>query len=193
MRTSCILILILIWMFTGYTISAQDKTEVEKRVNDSEVPSPAQQWIKEYYGNKLNISWYEEMTSGKHSYEAKFKWKGKWHSVEFDDNGVLEDIEINIKPQKMPSTVMDQIDAYFQAQYSRYKIMKIQEQWTGRSEELKKAIHRKEAYDITVRYEIEYYGKSDDQEEVWEGLFDAQGEFIQKRRIVLRPTDNLLY
>jgi hypothetical protein len=44
-----------------------------------------------------------------------------------------------------------------------------------------------------INYEIEYYGKTDKDNTLWEGLFDANGRLIEKRSVNLKLTDNLDY
>ena len=47
---------------------------------------------------------------------------------------------------------------------------------------------------ILEQYEIEYIGKEKDgDEQIWEATFDAQGEFISKRVVIVRIMDNLIF
>jgi len=186
-------LLTLLVLLTGFSILAQEKREVERRIKEAAVPEAAFNWIENAFEKKSGVRWYEEYSSGNLSYEAKFKWKGRRYSVEFDPNGVIEDIEIRRSIKRLPETFRKAFMNYLDENYTRYKVSKIQEQWTGDSETLIKALRQKDLSALNVRYEIEFYGKNELEDELWEGLFEQSGALIQRKKIVLRPIDNMLY
>ena len=175
------------------------KIERESRIKEGEVPEKAIEWSKDAFEGLGKIKWYRELSSEseneatKESYEAKLYWKGKYHSVEFDKNGNIEDIEIIRSWRELSEEVREKLEEYFKEEYDKYKIQKIQIQYTGSSDNLEDIIDEEEFEDITTRYEIVYYGKNSENKYLWEGLFNETGEFIEKSRIVQRPTDNLNY
>ena len=79
----------------------------------------------------------------------------------------------------------------FGSNFLKYRIRKIQQQWTGTPDDLEDATDENEIDNITIRYEIEFYGRNEEERSLWEGLFDNRGNFIEKRKVILRPTDNL--
>lgn len=184
---------ILLLLFCSQVFYGQQKAERERRVNISEVPNSAVRWFNEVYPDAKKVKWYAEETSGRNSFEAKSKYRNSLHSVEFSEDGRIEDIEILREWTELPSQTQSELTAFFEEVCTRYKIRKIQEQWTGSSEKLKKAVENYDSGEVAVRYEIEYYGVDDDQKALWEGLFTEDGSFIEKREIILRPTDNLNY
>jgi hypothetical protein len=184
-------LIIAISLFLSFKISAQEKIEREKRVRRNEVPESAIKFMDDAFEGLKRIKWYHEITSGKESYEAKLKWDGKIYSVEFNDNGVIEDIERQLDFNELPDEVKGNLNDWFQCNYTRFKIRKLQEQWTGSPDDLEDAIDEQEIEEVEIRYEIEYYGKNEEQDNLWEGLFDDEGKFIQKRKMIIRPTDNL--
>jgi len=139
------------------------------------------------------VKWYLEETSGKLSYEAKFKWDNRAKSVEFNSEGIIEDIETAMEFNELPIHLRQNLLDYFNTNFIKYDIRKIQEQWTGEPDDLEDAVDEDEIEDIVIFYEIEFYGKSESGKALWEGLFDADGQFIKKRKIILRPIDNLTY
>ena len=159
----------------------------------SEVPSAAQEWFAETYSAAKRVQWYFEQTSGEISYEAKLKYERRWHSVEFGEDGVLQDVEIISRWRRLPKVVRREISAYLDTTYTRHRIKKIQRQLTGFPDAVQRAIRDGQAGEVIERYEIEFYGKNDQENALWEGLFDSAGQFVKKREIVLRPTDNLIY
>lgn len=177
----------------SFTLYAQDKTEIERGIHASEAPSVARDWLSETYVNISRIHWYLEKSSDGTSYEAKLRQHGAWHSVEFDEDGTLQDVEIIVALNELPEPVRQGMEAYFDTTYAKHRIRKIQQQLTGPSEAVRTAIRNEPAQAVTYRYEVEFYGKNDRSKALWEGLFDNQGQLLERRRIVLRPTDNLMY
>lgn len=183
--------LIVIMLCVTAGVSAQQKKEIEQRVNPDEVPQHAREWLDDAYENARRIRWYYEETSGEISYEAKLKWKKHVHSVEFDTTGVIQDIEITVEWQELPEMVQRNITAFMDSTYRKHTIQKIQVQWSGAPDDLEDLIDEDEREELTTRYEIEYYGKNASHDELMEGLFDAEGRMLQERIVKLRPTDNL--
>ncbi len=180
----------LIFLFAA-SVSAQEKAEMEQRVKVDEVPERAVEWRDDAYEKARRVRWYYEETSGLKSYEAKFKWKDRRHSVEFDTTGVIQDIEVSVEWQELPEEAQQNILGYLDSTFQKYNIQKIQQQWSGSPDDLEDLIDEDESENITIRYEIEYYGKNEWHDELWEGLFDARGKMLDERMVKLRPTDNL--
>lgn len=175
------------------------KEERETDINKKRAPQPAVEWMNDAFEGARKIQWYREETTEskggpvKLSFEAKLNWKGQFYSVEFDENGEIEDIEIIYEWDEMPQEVRDTLDGYFRSNYTKHRIQKIQVQYTGSSDDLEDAIDEDEFEDITVRYEIEYYGSNDEGKRLWEGIFDDKGQPMEKSEVTQRPTDNLTY
>ncbi|WNJ19277.1 hypothetical protein [Pontibacter sp. G13] len=188
-------ILWLIWILLVCEVHAQepDKVEFERRVSPKDVPLSARNWIEEVYGDPGKIRWYLEQNERGFSYEAKFKWNHKQHSVEFSEAGDIEDIEILIHWDQIPIRARTRIEDYFKEHYKRHKVRRVQYQLTGAQTELRQVIHDETMTGVTVRFEIEFSGKSPERKSLWEALFDRHGNFIRVRRIRISPTDNLRY
>ena len=183
----------LLLLTISLALFAQDKIETERGVPAAEVPSAARNWLRETYASTGRLHWYLEESSDGTSYEAKFRHRGAWHSVEFGEEGILQDIEIRVSLNDLPKTVRRGMTVYFDTTYTKYRIRKIQQQLSGPSDVVRAVIQNEPAEEVTYRYEVEFYGKNDRSKALWEGLFDDQGQLQQRRRIVLRPTDNLMY
>lgn len=186
-------IYLIILLFSPILLSAQEKFERERRIAESDVPENAVEWFNETYPEAKRVKWYAEITSGKNSFEAKLKVDGARHSVEFSEQGLIEDVEIEVDAGELPDAVRSTIEEYMGEHYSKYNFRKIQQQWSGPSEALKNDIQTGDSTGVTLRYEVEYYAVDSNQKALWEGLFDTDGRFIRKREIILRPTDNLNY
>ena len=104
------------------------KHEQEQRIEAQAMPGGAMTYLKTLDGNKKRIKYYFEQDGARRSYEAKFKLKGSKYSVEFDENGNLEDIEIE-RSETETGTVLKSIEDYLKQTYVRHKIEKIQAQY----------------------------------------------------------------
>ncbi len=172
-------------------VIGQDKVEKEFRVKKKDVPAEAKKWFKDAFEGAGKVNWYYEESSDKGSYEAKLKYRGLEYSVEFDTTGKIEDIEVRQEWEDLPHETKDNINNYFLSNYIKYKVLKIQKQYTGSPDNLEDLIDEDETEGITVRYEIEFHGKTEKENELWEGLFSSNGSLLKVRKIKMMPTNNL--
>ncbi|NVJ87060.1 MAG: hypothetical protein HWE15_12185 [Algoriphagus sp.] len=191
MRKLFLLFLILFYAGNAF---AQKKVEQERRIKKQELPESAVDWLHDAFDGKKKVRWYLENSDKGTSYEAKFIWKNKFHSVEFDASGKIQDVEVELTLQELDAVVVKNLQKYFSESYRDYKIQRIQIQYTGEEEDLEDFFDDEKKDGITVRYEIEYLGKPKDGEQLlWEGLFDDQGKLISKREVEIRIMDNLIF
>ncbi|NHE58257.1 hypothetical protein [Cyclobacterium plantarum] len=172
---------------------AQEKVEREYRVKAPEVPAEARDWLDDSFEGRKKVKWFMEETSGKRSYEAKFSWKKEAYSVEFDLSGKIEDIEIQKDWEDLEEEVRINLGSYFDGKYNKWRIEKIQLQYTGDPDDLEDLMDEEEQEDIQLRYEIEYYAEGEEGKNLWEGLFDDKGKLIGRREIIIPPADNLFF
>ena len=174
------------------SISYGQKREIERRVNEENVPKEAKIWFKDAYEGKNKVKWYFQTDGEKEVYEAKLKWNKKWHSVEFLPTGEIKNIEILINIKELPKEVHDNLIQYLSENYQKYKLDRIQIQYTGQSDDLEDLINENEQSNSLMKiYEIEYFGREKGINKMWEAHFDKNGYFIEKRIIQLNSTDVL--
>lgn len=171
----------------------QTKTEREVRVKKDVVPKEARNWIKDAYEGARKISWFEESSETGKSFEAKLKWKDYRHSVKFDTLGRIVDIEVETDLKELPPNIHHTISKCLDSAFVKHNIRKVQIQYTGESDDLEDLIDEDEYENLNTKYEIEFFGKTEDENELWEGLFDQTGQLIKCRIIKISPTDNLHY
>ena len=175
MKTS---ILGFLLSFTILHIQAQTKMEVEKRINITEVPEAAINFQQEYLLDAGKIKWYFEQDGAHQSYECKFKLHRKKYSIEFNSEGLLEDIEISYPLRKLP----DQIEKTLERNSKKFNIKRSQIQFKEPRNELFQPdlwtkITNKEAIYF---FELEVILAG----EFFELLIDSKGTIFSKRRIV---------
>tara|TARA_Y100001980_G_C14556872_1_gene351928 strand:- start:3457 stop:4029 length:573 start_codon:yes stop_codon:yes gene_type:complete len=188
------LIIYCIFCFYGCFLFAQEKREVERRVNRGDVPAMAKGFIEEAYNTKSKLRWYYQTEGDEISFEAKLYWKDELHSVEFDTLGEIKDLEIVVEWEMIDSPARQNLETYFNGHYDKWDLDKVQIQWSGARENLKELIKTNQQSGLTKRYEIEYRGATETEDELWEGLFNADGTvLLQKRKIILGNLNNLTY
>jgi len=190
MKKYLISFILILSVYYGY---AQHKFEKEYRIKPGEVPENASGFVDSMnFNNK--VRWYKEIGYDKISYEAKTNYKGEKYSIEFSENGAFEDVEIEINPEKIPSTAFSIMTEYLSSMHNKYSVDKIQVQYSGNPSSILAFIkHKNTENDVITRYEILISTKVDGTFVMIEYLFSEAGEYIQSSRVVLNRTDNIEY
>lgn len=169
----------------------QNKYEREYKIKEDKVPQNSVQWIREVFKDVKKVKWYVEESESKKSFEAKFRYLNRHFSVEFDTTGKIEDVEEKIEWELLNDDLKKNLSFYLESNYTKYKIIKIQKQYSGDSNALHSIFDDATKKKMTIKYEMEFHGKNENKDEIWEGLFNDTGELIEIRKIVLQPTNNL--
>lgn len=187
----------LLFLAMTNTALAQLKYEKEYRLDIAEVPDSARQFLAELAIEK-RIKWYREEGLEDVSIEAKTKSKanGKKYSIEFDNNGIFEDVEVEIEWAEIPLAVQHRVCSYLDRSFDKFKIERAQVQFTGEHAAIKAKVREasvEPSPQITTRYELMAKVKKEKDFQKLELLFDLEGELIRQSRIVSTNTDNLEY
>lgn len=172
---------------------AQQKYEKESRIKSKDVPSEAMNFIHSInVGNK--IKWYLEEGLQTKSIEAKFKYKSKKYSIEFDTLGNIEDAEIEIKWDEMQTPFKDSISSQLKKDCLKQKIVKVQIQYSGTSSEiLSKLRENKISGNLTSKYEVVVRCKSKDTVVLFEYLFNKTAQVVSRSEIIFKNSSHLEY
>jgi len=187
-------LLLIIFFLSSISVLGQDKLEQEVRVKAQQVPLEARKWLKDAFESVRKPKWYKEFSELDYSFEAKFKLKGRFHSVEFDSLGNVLDVEIEIEWESLSEEVKANLTLYFEETLRRFKLEKIQIQYSGLPGDLEDFFDEEETDGVLIQFEIEY--QAEDQSEViriWEGTFSSDGKFLTHRRIIVRELFNLSF
>lgn len=186
--------LIIIICCCSFTMS-QDKYEREFRIRKSQFPTAALDVMESELQEVKRLKFYKETDSAKTSFEAKFKKDRLWYSVEFDEKGHLEDIEVLIKEVDIPSDALAKMITYFESQFSKYRIKRIQQQYPANREQLKETFRNafQNLLLPSLNYELIVAGKVDKNYFDYEILFDAEGNFKKIRKSLPPNYDHVLY
>lgn len=167
---------IIFCLFAGTPGIAQ-KIEVENRIRKETFPSDALQYLQDRYPDLRRVKYYREISADTVSFEAKFRLDRHLYSVEFFADGTLMDIEKKIRFRTLPEDARRKIEARWTEDFQKFRVIKCQEQTIG----------------DRIRYEIEVRGKTEEDTEFYQYLFESDGAFVDREVIVQRPTDMTLY
>ena len=119
----------LLFILNVCVVNGQTKNEREEKVALSDFPEEAQKTISLLPKACKRIKFLREIDGQKISYEAKFKYKKQFYSLEFSEAGVIEDIEIKVKPKHTKAEIKNEIDTYLNQKYLKVNWIKLQRQF----------------------------------------------------------------
>lgn len=176
---------------TGFS---QVKKEYEKRISEADFPAEALSLISPFKKEFNRLKYYKEFDGDNQSFEAKFKHESSHYSVEFNNEGKLEDVELKLSKNKLPKALWEAIKLNLDSNYERWKLEKLQCQYShinNPKETLEKALNKtqtkQENYELIVA--IKQKGKL----KKMEILFNARGEVLNRRDILRRSYDFLIF
>lgn len=187
---------LIILLFSFSFVFSQVKDEREERIPKSEFPIVAKDYFDAFLEKVQYLKFYKEIDGDKLSYEAKFKLKDLYFSIEFDDDGLLEDIEIVIKKKHIPKTTLQNINSYLKEQYRKVRFVKIQKQYINYSDLSDKNFIEQitnDPYDKHTHYEIIAEVKTKDERLLKEFTFTNQGKFEKMRIVTSSSYEHALY
>ncbi len=189
------LILIVLCSFTIFSYG-QSKNERESKISKIDFPIAAQQTISMIPDKAKRIKYYQETDGDKLSFECKFKLQNLWYSVEFNEDGILEDIEVRVRKHQLPKQTKDQIDKYLNNNCDKFDIVKIQEQYVqeGLSPDmtfLKSTISNRKSTDSN--FELIVAIKNNKEWTLKEMTFDKQGVFLNSRALQTDSYEYIMY
>lgn len=199
----------LLLFFISYSVFAQEigkKYEKEISVKQEDFPEKALQLAAPILKRSEKAKFYKETNANGDFYEFKCRYKDEYISVKFTEQGELVDIEILRNLSDFPEQIQKSITHYFQENYKKYQLNRIQIQY-NREEEYEDGeleIDDDEEYveeflemdleDLIVKYEIEAETVDESNKRgFYEFLFDNSGQLQEKRVIIKRGDDNVLY
>lgn len=185
--------IILVSLTFSNNLFARDKFEKESRIRKRDVPVKATDFM-DSLNLGVRIKWFREEGLNRNSFEAKFKHNNRKYSIEFDTSGNIEDVEIEVKLNNLESYTIDSVSAQLALDCLKYKIVKVQIQFTGSKFELLSLIKTGVKSDqILTNYEIVVRCKQQNNVELFEYLFDDKVQLINKSKIVYKNSSHLEY
>ncbi|MFD2725062.1 hypothetical protein [Hyunsoonleella rubra] len=175
---------------------SQSKNEKEERIPASEFPEIAQGYFNIISHEVKYLKYYKETDGDKKSFEVKFKYKKEHYSAEFDTLGKLEDIEIVIKKRHIPKDVYSAISKYFDENYRKVVVVKVQKQYVNTTDKPDRQFIRKvleKPFNKHTHFEIIAEIKTKYIHELREFTFDRHGVFEKSRKVTTSSYEHALY
>ena len=182
--------IILLSIANPHLFAQDQKSEVETSIRETEMPGPALNILKQFWNDGKKADFYREFDGNSVSYEAKFMYESYSLSIEFNEAGLIQDIEQLIEFDEISENTGNAINSYFNDQYTKFKIPRIQRQYSG-GDELTKSFLDGDFEKLTIRYELEVEAQNKKELGAFEFLFNKNGQFLQKRKIVRHSLDNI--
>lgn len=183
-----------------------EKYEREEKIKQEEFPKPALELIEPILKKGKRTRFFKDYEKETYFFEVKTIYKDEKISIKFLKNGSLLDIEILKELNELPDDIQDIITQYFQSNYKKYKLNRIQIQYNREQEyedgeleidddeEYVEEFLEMDLEDLIIKYEIEAEVVDEENERgFFEYLFDAKGAIEQIKKIVKRADDNVLY
>jgi hypothetical protein len=174
-------------LFSTLLVS-QTKNEKEERIELKDFPQKAVDVLLALPKDCKRLKFYKETDGTKQSFEAKFKYNKQRYSLEFSNEGVIEDIEVTVKPKNIEDSVTTLIKSYFKRSYKRAKLIKTQKQYVyNESLNSVKFLNQvlSKSSSVEVNYEIIAEVKSKTERNIREFKFDKNGNFLNYK--ILNP------
>jgi hypothetical protein len=189
-----IVFLILVLFLVSFSpVFSQEKFEKERRIKVEEVPPKALSFMDSLHFQP-KIRWYLEEGISNKSVEAKFRRNQARYSVEFNEMGEIEDIEKEIEWEDIDLKVRQSMNQQLGMDCTKYKKTRVQRQFTGSRQELFAWLnHGQKDQNTVIKYEIVVRCRKGRQVDLYEYLFDAEGEFVTRSKIVFRKSSHLEY
>jgi len=173
------------------------KHEKESRIEKNAFPQNALELLEKTLPKKVKkLKYYKEQDSLKISYETKLKFEKQKYSIEFSNEGMLEDVEVTIKKKDIPPKTLKKIKSYLNENYKSFRIKKIQQQYSKTTtidaeKVIKNAFSNKR--DALFSYEIIAEVKKKKKRYFIEITFTKDGDFTMVRTIIQSSYDHILY
>ncbi len=186
------MVLFLVFNFSG-NLFAQEKFEKERRIKTANVPAEALSFV-DALDVKSKVKWFKEEGLSQKTIEAKFKHHKAKYSVEFDTLGKVEDVEIQVNWRELRSQVSDSICLQLKTDCSKYKIVKVQKQYSGDASALISMLKAgTNNPSVTLKYELVVKCHQQKKVDLFEYLFTDKGQLISTSKIVFKNSSHLEY
>lgn len=184
-------ILLVTWL-----LPAQTKNEKEERIGIDKFPKESIMIIQNLPNNCKMLKFYKETDNDRQSFEAKFKYKKKRYSLEFNKEGKVEDIEVQIKFRTIDNKAKLAIRQYLENNFKRHKVVKVQRQYVldkniNPNTEIKNILEDNSA--ILPNYEIIAEVKTESTRDLREFLFSHSGKLLNVRIVNPSSYEHVLY
>lgn len=188
-------LLFFFFAFIFFSALSQSKIEKETRISGDQFPENSLEILHPYLKKAKRTRLYKEFDGENISYEAKFKFNNRWHSIEFNSDGQLEDVEIIIEFTEIPEEIQNSILSDLSGNFKKFKINKVQYQYPALEEDPKKVLSDSFSFQKKSinNYELVVSVKTKSGYEYQERLYNSIGSLLSSKTIVNPSYEHILY
>jgi hypothetical protein len=160
------------------------KQEAETRIPGTEFPALSTEWLRPVVSRSRNVRYFRQTDGADLTFEVKFRIGSESWSVEFLEDGTFEEAERLIPERDLPEGAVTHLDRRFRT----WKATRIQ---ARHQPDVKQPALVGWFRDPTspIGYEVEVEGRNGSEIGRFELTFDAEGTFVDERRIIEIPID----
>ena len=174
---------------------AQKKEEREYRITKEELPKNAISLLHDYLETAKRIRYYKEIDGNKSSFEVKFKKNKIFYSIEFNEQGLLEDVEFIIDEKDIPLPTLKKVQNHLSQNFDKTRIKKIQRQYPNTESSPKIVLNRafENSMIPSINYEIIIASRDKDGFHEYEVTYDSMGNHLLTRKSIVPKYDHVLF
>ncbi|MGB1209944.1 MAG: hypothetical protein ACPG41_00885 [Lacinutrix venerupis] len=182
-------IFVLLLLLSSFCFS-QTKNEKEERILQKNFPEKTSLSVSLIKLKSKRILFYKETNNTKISFETKFKFNKHRYSIEFSENGTLEDVEKTLKND------LNEIETFFNKNYDKWSLKKVQKQYIFNAKTKQHIFINnilKNEEDSAFNFEIIAEVKEKKSYSLKEFLFDSKGNHLSTKNIATSSYGHVLY
>ncbi|MBC2837933.1 hypothetical protein [Robiginitalea sp. SC105] len=175
---------------------AQQKQEREFRIRKDQFPPVALEAMEPFLADARRLRYYKEIDSARSSFELKFKLQRLWYSVEFTPEGVLEDVEVRIKPVDIPDETWARMQSHMTEAFGKHRVRKIQQQYPREAFDSVEVTMKNAFQNLLLpqlRYELVIQTRTQEGLTQYEALYDSEGALLLLREALPPNYNHILY
>lgn len=191
-------ILVLLLLLSSFCFS-QTKNEKEERILQKNFPEKTSLSVSLIKLKSKRILFYKETNNTKISFETKFKFNKHRYSIEFSENGTLEDVEKTLKKKEIKKLLkndLNEIETFFNKNYDKWSLKKVQKQYIFNAKTKQHIFINnilKNEEDSAFNFEIIAEVKEKKSYSLKEFLFDNKGNHLSTKNIATSSYGHVLY
>ncbi|MFK5973907.1 MAG: hypothetical protein QM485_11610 [Flavobacteriaceae bacterium] len=187
--------ILAVFLFLGCITFAQDRQEREHRIQKSQFPDLASDFMT--LGHKMKkVRYYKEVDSSKTTYAVKFKLDRLYYHIQYNTSGNLINSGFRIKEIDIPQETYTKIKTYISDAFKRFKIRRIWQEYPIDNNKIKNEALKNTFQNLLLasnEYRLLVRAKKQDKAEDYELWFDSEGDLKRIRTALPTNLDRVLY
>lgn len=187
--------ILAVFLFLGSIAFAQDRQEREYRIQKSQFPNLASDFM--FIGSTIKkVRYYREVDSSKTTYAIKFKKDRLYYHIHYDASGNLMNSGFRVKEIDIPQETYTKIKTYLSDTFKKFKIKRIWQQYPIDNNKIENNPLKNTFQNLLLasnEYKLMVRAKKQDKAKDYELWFDSEGDLKQIQTALPTNRDHVLY